>query len=151
MSDFGDYEFDDEELAQGAGINKITEAYAKVFENIIAEATEGMQFAKGGASKEIAAKINKLTAKCSALVQISEMDTRIVGADGNVFNVFGEMLDEDDEENFERMDEASFEERLNDIINSCNNYTYTEASKIVADKKNIEDNGDHGDLDDISW
>ncbi len=150
--DLGDYTFDDDVFAEGAGVNKITEAYSKVFEKIEEIAREAKQVAKGGSSKEISAFINKITHRSSSLVDLSQLDKKVVGPGGKIFNIFGQELDEDAPEDMnETMDESELIRQINAIVDGISDISLDEAV-TAADEANITDDGlSHGDLDDLNW
>ena len=150
--DLGDYVLDDDIFKDSAGINKITEGYAKVFECLSKTADEGATLAKSGSAKEIAACINKLSSKVAALIELTQLDKKIVGPNGKIFNVFGQELDEDmPEDENEILDESEIVERVNAIVSGVSDISLNDAV-TAADEANITDDGmSHGDLDDMNW
>lgn len=150
--DFGDYDVDDEEFANGAAVNKITEAYAKVFENIEEIAKDAKECVRGGATKEILNAIGKIGNKIATLTEITNIEKYVRGESGALFNILGEEVDEFAEDFVDNgeMSETDMENKLDDIIKSTTAYNYYEAREQNA--KNVTDDGEsHGDIDDINW
>ena len=150
--DLGDFTFDDDVFAEGAGVNKITEAYSKVFEKIEEIAREAKEVAQGGSSKEISAFINKITHRSASLVELSQLDKKIVGPNGKIFNIIGQELDEDAPEDMnDTLDENELIQRINAIVDGISDISLDDAV-TAADEANITDDGlSHGDLDDLNW
>lgn len=153
--DFGDFTFDDDEFAAGAGINKITKAYVPVLKSMSEKCQEAIQIAESGGGKELARIINTLVSRASGLVQLQQLDKRIVGPGGKVFNIFGQTIDLDEDPTGMSMGEEITEEQAEEIIqqvlNGITTVSLGEAEETI-NKANIEDDGlSHGDLDDINW
>lgn len=152
-----DFELDDSEFAAGAAVNKITEGYAKVFENIENIAREAKALALGGATTEIKALTNKLTQRVGGLVELQAIDKVIRGGDGNYYSALGDLIENEDFDSDsvfgdpdKEMTEDEYVKRVDEIILSSTAYSYDEAKEI--NNKNVADDGkDHGDLDDVEW
>lgn len=159
-----DFNIDDDAFKEGAGINKITEAYSAVFASIIDVATKAKASADSGQTKEIMNNIKIIQNKSSQLSSLVAITKPIIGANGIKFNVFGDTIDdgktEDDGtgasgENNEPMTEDELIKAIEEIKKNNISLSFSDAVQEIENKEktdNIVDDGrDHGNLDGADW
>lgn len=146
-----EYNIDEEDFAAGSGNSLIEQAYIDLFRQIKEVADQGETSAKGGNQKGISNAITKLSKISAGLSQLTQLDVKITGPTGQIFNIFGKEISDSD-----TSDEITDEDlaiRIRDIVDGNSFIGFSDAAaEISANAKNIEDDGlSHGDLDDFKW
>lgn len=146
-----DFIVNDEDFEESTGINNISRAFQKVFDNIISVAEYGSRDAACGNVKGIASTIEELTHKVAKLVEISTCALKIVGPTGRVYNLFGSDGDDD----IGHMTEEQAISTIEAIINSENEITISDARKYKSEhteEETEENNDSNTPIDDnIDW
>lgn len=159
-----DYSIDDPSFEEGAGINRITKAYATVFKSIKEIAEKAQAAATAGQTKEFMNCIRIIQNKSSQLSDLQSLTAPIIGANGVVYNTLGAPIDDstkddDDDPNGtgekeEPMDEEELIAKIEEIEKNNIDLTFADAQQEIENQEaeNITDNGeDHGDVGDVDW
>lgn len=155
-----DYDIDDASFEEGAGINRITKAYATVFKTIKEIAEKAEAAATAGQTKEFMNDIRIIQNKSSQLSDLQALTAPIIGANGVVYNTMGEQIDDQSKDPNDQNDQAPMEEeellkRIEAIEKNNINISFADAQKEIENQENadnITDNGeDHGDLGEVDW
>lgn len=146
-----EYSVDEEDLIAGSGNSQIELAYIELFDQIRKIADDGTTSAKASNPKGISNAVTRLSKVSAGLSQLTQLDAKIIGPTGQIFNVFGQESSGDSES--EEITDEDLATRIRGIVDGNTSIGFRDAAAEIAESaKNIEDDGlSHGDLDDFKW